>query len=1474
MDHKACDFFLFRETSAPYSIYRHTSWASAYNDKDMKLDQDYSSAGSLGRAIQKRLNGRVIPSLARFAISHVSPEPQQDADIGWTKPKIQFDEPYRILPTRNTPAEPAPTSARTEPCAHRCFNKMRCKHPCCKITDPESGNPHLPEPVSAAMQVPTTTDSPSEPHAENLTPAPLPSTPSSPPTSVTHRPCKHICRDKANCKHRCCKVGVPISPRPHPERATATPLTPSLDERSTRTVQSALHEPRAYQSRETRRAHDYDSDRASETRPSAARWSLRSLIPWTSQNERAQLSDNVTTEAHAANAPLEDTNPHVTALPDPLPIPNNSTPALSNEVQVNRRPCLHKCQDKARCLHKCCKEGVLVSARPSSAESSCWSLRSLFLGSRPPAERQINPDGSVQNISISRSQNSRLNQSTEETPTTTPTTTSTTSSSQTRSTGQRNSISSGDENDQPTPNSPQLIRNPENQPEPPLLRSSRSLMANANRSRAATSRLENVQDTPGTLLSTLRTIEGGRIMIHLSSAQWQRTEEKALERCTKFLSPAESADEATAQAELLTACLAVSAYEVASEADPTGGFRIRTNARHNRRRTRPLAAERSAKQLETHVRQLKATLRYTHGRAERNHVKGQLKEAVKLQKVYMAEGEAQRLEMAQRWAHTRFQRNPWTAGSECIDNHEKEAQQRNGKHPDIAPAEVESYFRGSMETTQECGLPPKELLGPQADRDMTWEAIDSATIAAAVSSKRHTAAPGSDTVSNALLKRCPALHPFLAQSFNDLFKFGVCPDNWKKAVTLLVHKSGPTQNVSNWRPISLTSCLGKLFHSIVSHRIQEHVTGSGVIDTTIQKGFLPGVNGCIEHTQALCELLDHQRQHKRQYCLGQYDLKNAFGSLPHYVLFSALEWARLPTNVITYIRALYTGASMQVKCAEGLTGDISITRGVLQGDTLSPVLFLIAMEVVLRYLRSSLPKYGIVWDTRETFIKAFADDLTLVTSTPDELQRATNVLHRVLTTMGLRLNVGKCRVQHMAVLNGGYKTHRPRIVADGQVIPHICNKGSLFLGMTLAPGAQQGKVLFKTLQCKLRKWLGNITESAFDQAAKMWIYNNAIISRLRYVLTVNTGITFNYILRLQKLATNQIRKWLNVAKTATSELFYSERGWRMMSISKLWLQCTATAISQMSKSRDPAVQYALRHRIANEQRRRSSGHVRPAARFYDMRDDPDNLRRTINDEYERHLIESVQRRTTIACEWFQMATESDLAKDFASALCNVKSSSLSRFAASVLTQTPLPTRSSLRRWGISSHTNVACPICGEATQTPRHILTGCKVSLEQGRYTYRHDLILLALADAVANSPTTSSYHFDVDLYRNSPPWLSHGTELRPDGWVRLHNGSEYIIELTSPWEENLEYAHERKVRKYTHLYTQRRLANPSTFLLVFEVGARGKLNSSARAINSLFGTKAEASKCREKLVQRALLGSFHIYQQRENPNWYMPSFQ
>ena len=119
---------------------------------------------------------------------------------------------------------------------------------------------------------------------------------------------------------------------------------------------------------------------------------------------------------------------------------------------------------------------------------------------------------------------------------------------------------------------------------------------------------------------------------------------------------------------------------------------------------------------------------------------------------------------------------------------------------------------------------------------------------------------------------------------------------------------------------------------------------------------------------------------------------------------------------------------------------------------------------------------GIVWNDTQSFLKAFADDVTIMTNTPGEMQQVTNALIKALGIMGLQLNVKKCRTQHMAVHEGGYMTHRPRIMACGQPIPHIqwclasftppyrscilSNFGNIWYNTVFRPNRSESEVLF------------------------------------------------------------------------------------------------------------------------------------------------------------------------------------------------------------------------------------------------------------------------------------------------------------------------------------------------------------------------------------------------------------------------------
>ena len=180
----------------------------------------------------------------------------------------------------------------------------------------------------------------------------------------------------------------------------------------------------------------------------------------------------------------------------------------------------------------------------------------------------------------------------------------------------------------------------------------------------------------------------------------------------------------------------------------------------------------------------------------------------------------------------------------------------------------------------------------------------------------------------------------------------------------------------------------------------------------------------------------------------------------------------------------------------------------------------------------------------------------------------------------------------------------------------------------------------------------------------------------------------------------------------------------------------------------------------------------------------------------------------------------------------------------------LPSPSILLKWGLLETPD--CQLCG-ARDTMAHILSGCKLALQQGRYRWRHDQVLRSLADilererkkskpTITDRPTgirfvrvgetarTSSerssvldgsvWRMKVDLIRKLVfPDVIQST-LRPDIVLwSTEDKTIIIIEITVPWEEDCDEAHERKSSKYWELKEACQDRGWKTWLFPVEVG-------------------------------------------------------
>ena len=121
------------------------------------------------------------------------------------------------------------------------------------------------------------------------------------------------------------------------------------------------------------------------------------------------------------------------------------------------------------------------------------------------------------------------------------------------------------------------------------------------------------------------------------------------------------------------------------------------------------------------------------------------------------------------------------------------------------------------------------------------------------------------------LKQCPSLIPALLNLFQMCWNTKSIPDGWKIGIIQLIPKASAMENLSepsNFQLIALTSCVGKLFTTILKNRWLSYMMQHGYLDTAVQKAFLPGVPGCLEQYEKLMAIISeaHRKQKSLTVC--------------------------------------------------------------------------------------------------------------------------------------------------------------------------------------------------------------------------------------------------------------------------------------------------------------------------------------------------------------------------------------------------------------------------------------------------------------------------------------------------------------------------------------------------------------------------------------------------------------------------------
>jgi hypothetical protein len=238
-------------------------------------------------------------------------------------------------------------------------------------------------------------------------------------------------------------------------------------------------------------------------------------------------------------------------------------------------------------------------------------------------------------------------------------------------------------------------------------------------------------------------------------------------------------------------------------------------------------------------------------------------------------------------------------------------------------------------------------------------------------------------------------------------------------------KKGNTQDIANYRPISLLTCTYKIFTSILQTRI------ASIIDPHLartQYGFRSSHSTQQPVIQDIAEVSGGELL---LLLLTFLDWKQAFDKINHHRMLEVLERMNIPPKMLRITKALYRNPSFQVQHDEFASQEYFQQCGIRQGCPLSPCLFIIVMSVLFADIRRdhhralSHGKLGHL-----SFMEVlYADDTLLVTKNTRTMNRLLHAVESESQYHGLKLNQSKCA----AIASTG--RHRIKF-RDGTPVPH------------------------------------------------------------------------------------------------------------------------------------------------------------------------------------------------------------------------------------------------------------------------------------------------------------------------------------------------------------------------------------------------------------------------------------------------------
>ena len=379
--------------------------------------------------------------------------------------------------------------------------------------------------------------------------------------------------------------------------------------------------------------------------------------------------------------------------------------------------------------------------------------------------------------------------------------------------------------------------------------------------------------------------------------------------------------------------------------------------------------------------------------------------------------------------------------------------------------------------------------------------------------------------------------------FNIILDNGIVPSDWTKGNIIPIYKNkGSKNDPANYRPITLLSCIGKVFTSILNSRLTKFLEVNEILNET-QSGFRKDYS-TTDNIMALYSLIEYFKSKKQKLFCCFVDFTKAFDNVWRVGLWKKVLKHGIEGKILNVIKNMYS----EIKSCITINGISSVyftcDKGVRQGENLSPLLFAIYLNDLENFMNISGCR-GIETDVQDEefmiflifFVILYADDTIILSDDPKEFQDILTAFHEFCKLWKLDINTNKTKI----TIFGDYsRNQRLSFKINGKEIEIV--KEFKYLGVLFSKNGRfvQHTKNVSNIACKamylLRKRIVNLY---LPVDCQLKLFDQTIVPILLYGTEVSG---FENLQPLEKIQLDFLRSILNLKSSTPLVMVYGEFG--------------------------------------------------------------------------------------------------------------------------------------------------------------------------------------------------------------------------------------------------------------------------------------------------------------------------------------------